>query len=167
MLTSMLKFYRSIPDRTILLLISVICLSALVFALTAETVFKVVPCAMCIYERYIYVALLVVAIAGIIKLPPLMTHSVCMVISLAGAALTTYHIGVELHWWEGFAACIAPKGLKAQTIEEMRLAIESEPFVPCDQIGWRIFGIPATWWNLIIMIALTKLSGFKIWLRSN
>ena len=157
--------YSKVPDRTVFLLTSVICLTCLVFALTAEVVFKIMPCSLCIYERYVYVAILLISIAGIVKSPPLLTQWLCTLAALFGCGLTIYHIGVELHWWQGLAACKAPQGIKAQSMEEMRRAIESEPFVPCDEIGWRIFGIPATWINLLIMLSLAKLSGFKIWLR--
>lgn len=133
-------------------------------ALIAEKFFNIMPCILCIYERYVYLALVGVALFTLLtrRLKPLLSIRPFFLLLgltlLSGAALGLYHLGVEEHWWRGTAACHGVAS-NAKTLEEFRAALFAKPPTRCDQVNWRLLGISATWWNLAWFLGFLGLWG--------
>jgi disulfide bond formation protein DsbB len=72
------------------------------------------------------------------------------------AAIGGYHAGVELHLWEGTAAC-GSTGPAATSAAALRDQLMRAPVVRCDEIAWSLFGISMAGWNLILSGALAVL----------
>lgn len=77
----------------------------------------------------------------------------------ANLAFSGYHVGVEQKWWQGPSTCTSSSIKLGNLSPEEALAklkeqLGKRKFVPCDQVSWRIFGIPATMWNTFYLAFL-------------
>ena len=133
--------------RNFLLSSAIVSLSSLAFAYYAQYFFDIDPCILCLYERYFYWGIALIGFVGFMWDHPLF-FNLSGLILLGGVALGLYHLGVELHWWQGTAACHGIASGKATSIEELRAMLKSKPMARCDQANWHIWGISATYLNL-------------------
>lgn len=135
-----------VTRRRFLLISAIVSLSSLAFAYYAQYFFDINPCVLCLYERYFYWGIVLTGFIGFMWDHPLV-FNLSGLILLGGVGIGLYHLGVELHWWQGTAAC---HGVAAQasSIEDLRAMLKSKPMARCDQANWHIFGISATYLNL-------------------
>ncbi len=129
---------------------------ALLAALGLQYLGGFAPCQMCIWERYPYLIVLVVApalwIAGYQRLGLLISA-----LLLAGNALLSgYHWGVEQGMLALPTSCGA--GGNPQTVEELRALLETQP-PSCDQVSLSVLGLSLAGWNGVYaaLLALTAL----------
>jgi len=128
------------------------------------------PCALCHWQRYPYVATIVLgALAlGMSTVRPEPTPAIAALIALAGAfflagmGVSAFHVGVEQGWWQGLAACGAPKG-PARDIEELRRILLGQNVVRCDEIAWSLFGISMAGYNFLLSLALAGFAFSAAW----
>jgi len=113
------------------------------------------PCDICYWQRYVHVAVVVLAVAALVARGSLRTAlfglAVAALAMSAGVAL--YHMGIEWKWWPGPQTCSGaiPRGLSP---EELRRRIMETPPVRCDEIAWSLFGLSMAGWNFVISTAL-------------
>ena len=138
-------------------LIIAVSLSALGIAWASEVWGGLLPCILCIYQRYAYFAAFAFGLAGVALggRPPLRRITVVLagLAFLTGAAIAFFHVGVELHWWRGTAGCHAPVYDPNASVEQMREQLLGTRFVPCDEIPWSLFGISMAGYNALISLA--------------
>lgn len=146
--------------RSYFLLILLACAGALGVALTAEHVFGLEPCILCLYERIPY-AIAGVAGLAMVALPtsPNLRRLAFILIVLAftaNAGLSIYHVGVEQAWW---ASPACQGGSPAtMSLDSMKQAL-SGPLPPaCDDVQWSLFGISFAGYNLLFSVALVLFS---------
>lgn len=148
-------------QKTIRLLIVSFFLISLCFSLGAEYVFAIKPCILCLYLRYIYA--LILLMAGIFYFYPKRSIFLIKLALIFGAiSLSFYHLGVEQHWWEGPSVCSGDtvnsaklEGLTSEEKTERLLQhFQGKPPVQCNQVNWRIIGVSVTIWNTILLIFL-------------
>jgi len=134
---------------------------ALTAGLIAHYGFGIKPCILCIYERHIYVALGFIAFLALRDLFPPSWMAILLGATLsAGIILGVYHFGIEQHWWLGTEKC-GGVPIQATSIEQLREQLMQNT-VRCDQVGWRVFGIPATAWNIVLLVGQLLL-GILAW----
>jgi disulfide bond formation protein DsbB len=111
-----------------------------------------IPCELCLLQRWPWAAAIVAAIVVVLvgsrtALP--LAALLFGAIFAVSAAFASYHVGVEQHWFAGPSTCTASGAGHAKTIEEMReLILKSAP-VQCDQVQWSLFGVSMAGWNLV------------------
>ena len=109
------------------------------------------PCELCLWQRWPWAAAVTIAIVALFAgSPPALRWlaGLFAVIFAASAALAFYHVGVEQHWFAGPVACTAgPDG--AATVEELKRHILGTAPVLCDRIAWSLFGVSLAGWNLV------------------
>ncbi|MBY0281655.1 MAG: disulfide bond formation protein B [Alphaproteobacteria bacterium] len=158
-------------QKIIRLLIVSFFLISLCFSLGAEYVFEIKPCILCLYLRYVYVAILI--IAGFFYFwPKKWIFLIKLALILAATSLSFYHLGVEQHWWEGPAVCsgesISSSKLQGLTDDEKTQQLlqhfQGKKTAQCNQVNWRIFGVSVTIWNIILLVLLSMGLGF-LWGR--
>lgn len=141
-------------------------LGALGFAFTSQYVFDLWPCVLCLYQRWPYGAVILIALIGLIlgkNVGPGIFLLLCAVGFVATAAIGGFHVGVEQGWWEGTAECVGDTS-KALSVQELKAQIMSAPVVRCDDIAWSLFGISMAGYNLIaasILAVFSLISGVK------
>jgi disulfide bond formation protein DsbB len=138
--------------------------AVLTFAYVAEYGFQILPCDFCLYERGVYMAVIVAAFLSL-RLKAFEGQRgifLQLLILSIGMALTFYHVGMEQHWWAGPASCTGAG--QAASFEEYRAQLMKTVRPRCDQITWALFGISATAWNLILQGGLAFLTSLGLYL---
>jgi disulfide bond formation protein DsbB len=117
---------------------------ALGIAVGSERWEGLVPCALCLVERWPYRIAIVLGLAAAVL--PLKTARVAQALLaltvLAGAVLAAIHVGVELHWWPSpLPECAAPT-FGGGSIAERLARMPATPAKPCDDPTYLIPGLP-------------------------
>ena len=135
--------------------------AALGGALAAERWLGLVPCALCLWERWPYrvaIAFGLIALA----LPPRMARWALLATALAllpGVALAAVHVGVEQHWWPSpLPECAAPS-LGGGSIAERLARMPATVSKPCDEPTFLVPGLPVSMAGMNFVFALA-LAGF-------
>jgi disulfide bond formation protein DsbB len=118
------------------------------------------PCELCLAERWSWAGAIVLSLLGILAGPRLAPSLFALVLALvftAGAALAAYHVGVEHHWFAGPAACTAAAA-PATTLAELEKEIMRTQSVRCDVPVGSLFGISLAGWNFLASLAMAILS---------
>lgn len=123
-------------------------------ALFSQFVGHLVPCEMCMWQRYPhYAAIPVAALAFVIpdrRARYALVAIAALLIATSGV-IGVLHAGVEYKWWPGFTPCTAgfkPGATGTEMIEMLRHA----PIVRCDTAQWTLFGISLAGFNAIISL---------------
>ncbi|MBY0430255.1 MAG: disulfide bond formation protein B, partial [Rhodospirillales bacterium] len=127
-------------SRPVAALILAASLGALAFALTAQYVFGLLPCILCLYQRVPYAVVALLAAGAL--LPRTSPRSRLALIALCGLAflvdsgIAMYHVGVEHHWWAGTSTCSgdgAGNATLTMTPEQLLAALNKPAEVRCDE----------------------------------
>lgn len=144
------------PPRTLAVLVAIAAAAALGVAYASEVWGELVPCALCLVERWPYRAVIAlgllaaVAPRGVVR--PLLVLAI--VALLTGAAIAAVHVGVELKWWPSpLPQCAAPR-LGAGSIAERLASMPARPSKPCDEPTFLIPGIPVSFAAMNMLFAL-------------
>ncbi len=135
--------------------------AALAAALASEYVLGLVPCALCLWERWPYrIAILVGLLAALLPaLPALGLLGVVAVVMLAAAGLGAVHFGVEQGWWPSpLPECAAPH-LSSGSIAERLASMPAHPAKPCDDPTYLLPGLPLSMaaMNMLYALAIAAL----------
>jgi disulfide bond formation protein DsbB len=126
------------------------------------------PCELCLAERWPWGAALVIAlVAAILGNRPALpwTAALLAVVFAVGSALAFYHVGVEQHWFAGPSACTAPAGT-ADTVAALEAQLLHQQPVRCDQPAWSLFGVSLAGWNLVASLVMLACSlAALVWAR--
>ncbi|MFT8717750.1 disulfide bond formation protein B [Acetobacter sp.] len=140
---------------------------ALAFAWWLENGRGLVPCALCLWERWPWRILIAIGLVGMM-VPRRWARSVswCGVPPLLAAiVLSVIHAGVEWGFWASpLPECAAPR-LKGQTIAERLASMPLQPGKPCDQPSYLFDWLPVSLTELGGLAALLVLIGFVMLLR--
>lgn len=124
------------------------------------------PCELCLKQRQVYWAALIVGLIGFFLARLIRGRHVaaiaCAVLTLVflyEAGVAAYHAGVEWKVWPGPQACSgAVKANAAAIASLLGGARVSGP--RCDVAAWRFLGLSMAGWNVLLALALAVLSGF-------
>jgi disulfide bond formation protein DsbB len=141
--------------------------AALAAALAIEIWGGLVPCALCLLERWPYRAAIVLALlALLVPLPIARVLLVLVVLTLlADVALAFVHVGVEAHWWPSpLPECAAPRFI-AGSIAERLAHMPARPAKPCDDPSYLIPGLPVSMaaMNFIYALAFAIVLTIFLW----
>lgn len=117
------------------------------------------PCPMCHYQRWPHIAVVALALIGLIALRDRRAALALFPIAAAlavTAGIGVYHAGVEYAWWAGPGACSGggafdPTKVTAGGLKDM---IGQAPPARCDAVPWSLAGISMAGWNALISTAL-------------
>jgi disulfide bond formation protein DsbB len=152
------------PPRDLAVLTALAAAVALGVAFAAETWGGLVPCALCLLERWPYrivvVLGLLAAVAPRAWVRPLLVLAIVGL--LADAAIAAVHVGVELQWWPSpLPECAAPH-VSGGSIAERLASMPSRPSKPCDEPTFLIPGVPISIAALNMLFALAVSAGVAI-----
>ena len=138
---------------------------ALLIAYGSERMLGLVPCALCLLERWPWrIALVLGLIAAI--LPRLQGRLVLGVLGLtllASAALAFVHVGVESHFWPSpLPECAAPH-LSGHTVAQLLASMPARPSKPCDAPTFLIPGLPLSMAAMNLLYSLVFLGLLVGW----
>ncbi|HEX4114237.1 MAG TPA: disulfide bond formation protein B [Stellaceae bacterium] len=118
------------------------------------------PCELCLYERWPYYAVALLALFAVAvgrRNTSRAALALAGLVFVAGAALAFYHAGVEWHWFAGPTACTG-LALDTSSVAALRVQLLATPPVRCDAVQWSLFGISLAGWNFVASVILAALS---------
>jgi disulfide bond formation protein DsbB len=144
--------------------VTVIAAATLIGAWIFQYGFGLVPCELCLEQRYAYYfvipagALLAIAASrGLDSRWVALGLIVLALATLANAGLATYHSGVEWGWWKGPTACTGPivdLGKAGNLLEQLNKV----KVVRCDEVQWRFLGLSLAAYNVLISLLMTAIA---------
>lgn len=166
---SALRATHGSPPARAALAIFAISLATLLGAWFFQFVLGYPPCPLCLQQRIPYyivipLALILTVAARGGASPRLVAAGLLLVLAavLCGAALGTYHAGVEWHFWPGPTDCSGPLGnlnSGGSMLEQLQNPIH---VVRCDQAAWRFLGISLAGYNVLISLAMAAIAAFGL-----
>jgi disulfide bond formation protein DsbB len=154
------------PTRTALALAALAAGAALGAALGAETFLGVVPCALCLVERWPWRIALGVALVGLC-LPRRAARAalaLAALVVLGGAGVAAVHVGVEAKLWPSpLPECTAPR-ISGTTAAEILADLPERPAKPCDEPTYVVPGLPVSTAGLNLIVSLAFSAGIAIFL---
>ncbi len=130
-------------------------LFALGAALALENYGGLVPCALCLWERWPY--RIAIALGGLAVLFPSVARPalwLLLAVLLAGVALAGTHVGVEHGFWPSpLPECAAPR-ISGTTIAERLAHMPDHPAKPCDEPVYLVAALPVSLATLNLLFGL-------------
>jgi disulfide bond formation protein DsbB len=122
-------------------------------AIGSQFIGGLVPCEMCVWQRWPHLAAIVVAalaffVRGRRQVAALVLLA-ALLIAVSGA-IGVYHAGTEYHWWQGITECTAAPR-QGSPMEMLTQALRA-PIVRCDVPQWTMFGISLAGYNAILSL---------------
>ena len=144
------------PPRTLAVLAALGAAAALGVAYASEIWGELVPCALCLVERWPYRLVIVLGLLaalaphGVVR--TLLTLAILCL--LADAAIAAVHVGVEFGWWPSpLPECAAPH-ISGASVAERLSSMPARPSKPCDEPTFLIPGIPFSMAAMNMLFAL-------------
>lgn len=129
-----------------------------------QYVLGIVPCPLCLEQRYAYYLLIplgvVLALAARRGLPrgALVVGLIAMAVAaLANAGLGAYHSGVEWGFWPGPDTCSGARvdlGRAGSLLDNL----DKVKVVRCDEVQWRFLGLSLAGYNVLISLAMAAIA---------
>lgn len=127
-------------------------LGALGAAFAAEWWGGLVPCALCLVERWPYRILAMLGVAALF-VPSRALFALMLLAALAGVASAVVHVGVEQGAWPSpLPECAAPR--LSGSIAERLAAMPATPSKPCDEPTYLVPAVPVSMAGLNLLLAL-------------
>jgi disulfide bond formation protein DsbB len=144
------------PPRTLAVLAALAAAVGLGFAYALEIWGEIVPCALCLLERWPYRIVIVLGLLAAIA-PSRMVRfilTLALLCLLADAAIAAVHVGVEFRWWPSpLPECAAPH-LSGGSIADRLASMPARPAKPCDEPTFLIPAIPLSLAAMNMLFAL-------------
>ena len=157
----MLNRIIKINPRNTIYFLGIISLVSLIFAFFMQNFFELIPCDLCILQRYPHYGILIVTILCLLKFSPKFCIYSILILSIISIFFSLYHTLVELDFIENFKGCsshIVNKLDKTISLEEL---LSVKP-TRCDFVSWSYLGLSMTNWNLVLSIILSIISMLTI-----
>jgi len=141
-------------------------LGVITLALLSEYVGGLLPCALCLKQRWPYYLAVPLLSLAFIYAP----HSrdavlgllrTVGVIFIAGAALGFYHAGMEYGAWAGPDSC-GGGGAQAESTAALFDALTEGKMVRCDAPAFTLFGISLAGYNMLVSLVLAGLAFYPL-----
>jgi len=118
------------------------------------------PCELCLYERWPYDAMIVLALLALVsgKAVRMIVLVLAALIFAGSSILSAYHVAIEQHWIEGPTACTGD--VAANSPEALLRSLQGREPVLCDVVQWSFHGISLAGLNLAVSLVLCA---FAIW----
>ncbi len=137
--------------------------AAIIGALGFQHIGGILPCELCLEQRYAYYAgvpllfLSLVLLSAGQRRPAALLFVVIAFAFLANAALGVYHAGVEWHLWAGPAACTGAQPLST-SVGGLLNSLPTTSVIRCDDAAWRLAGISLAGWNVAVSLLVLAMS---------
>ncbi len=156
------------PALTASLAVGAVAAATLAGAWFFQLVIGLVPCPLCLEQRYAYylavplAALVALAAARGASRPVLLAGlAILLLAALANAWLGAYHSGVEWGFWKGPTDCSGPVvslGSAGNLLERL----DTVKVVRCDEVQWRFLGLSLAGYNVLISLLMAAIAGWGL-----
>ncbi len=153
-----------LSHRTCGLIAAIAAAIGLGIAIASERWGGLVPCALCLLERWPYRIAIVLGVAAAL-LPAQYARAALGLFALTmlgGAALGVIHVGVEFHWWPSpLPECAAPVS-RGGSVADLLASMPATPSKPCDDPTYLVPGLKLSMaeMNLLCAAAFALVAGW-------
>ena len=136
-------------------IILVISIAVISTALIAEYFYRILPCKMCIFQRYSYYALIILSVIFLLlkKQNDRFYYLIAEIILIIGLFFSIWHVGIENNLINGPVGCSS--SIKdINNIIDLKKHIINTHIIACDQINWAFLGISFAIYNTLLQLAL-------------
>jgi disulfide bond formation protein DsbB len=159
-----IRLDASVVETRLAIAIAAIGAATLIGAWIFQYGFGLVPCPLCLEQRYAYYLSIplaaLVALAASKRVPGPRLAVGFAILALAAAANTvfgSYHAGVEWGWWQGPTTCSGTPMLDLGSGDLLK-RLETVRVVACDQVQWRFLGLSLAGYNALISLVIAALA---------
>ena len=150
------KFFKLFVHQLVPITI-IISLIVIFIVLIAQFYFSLLPCELCVYQRFPYIAVIIFAALAIgsgfydkQKIALLFAS-----IFLVSSFLAFFHSGVEYGLWS-YGGCA--KQALPETLEKFHSSLAHPMPKSCNEIEWTIFNLSISIYNGVLSLALSIIS---------
>lgn len=136
---------------------------ALAMAFIAEHVFGLMPCKLCLLQRWPYLWIIIAGLIGVGLHANRTILALCFLAIIGsfayGGYIAIYQVGGEQGWWQLTADC---SSMIDPTLspEEYLEALKQAPTVACDVVKWSLFGISMAGYNALFSLFMIIVTVF-------
>ena len=144
-------------------IISILSIIAISSALTAEYIFNLEPCSMCVKQRYPYYFILVIFVLFLVihQFPRIWFYLGVQLASVYGLFYSIWHVGIEQNVLSGPSSCSG--GLStSESVENLKEQIIGKAVINCEDVVWSFFGISAATVNTFLLLLIFILNAIYI-----
>jgi len=138
-------------------LVVLVSVGALAVALTAQYQYGLLPCVLCLWQRWCYAAAIACGVGGLAGARNAKLRQGMLFLAgiafLCGVAVSGFHVGVEQGWWEGSQTCQGASFADLNSRSAIKDAILAAPVVACNDVPWSLGGISIAGFNAIFSLA--------------
>ena len=112
--------------------LAIIVATSVLFSFFLEFFLNLIPCKLCLYQRYLWLFLLLACILNIKEsskskyIEIIITITLCAIISLS-----FYHSGIEFGFFNNIISCVSENNKTANSIEELDFLIRNTKNLDC------------------------------------
>ena len=129
--------------------------TAIASAWIAEFVFDILPCKMCLYQRYVYYLIIFISLIYIIlkNIRLILYYWISCISFSIGLFFSIWHVGIEQNILPGLSGCTIIIDT-SQSIKKLKDQILNQNIITCDNITWSFMGLSAATLNSLLLIFL-------------
>ena len=122
--------------------LAIIVFASVLFSFFLEFFLNLIPCKLCLYQRYLWLFLLLACILNIKKsnkskyFEMIITITLCAIITLS-----FYHSGIEFGFFNNIISCISQNNETANSIEELDFLIRNTKNMDCAFPNFKILNL--------------------------
>lgn len=137
---------------------------SLLGAVILEHTLDIVPCELCMLQRWAHLLTLLFGLLSLFKINPKMSGTfflIALFSLLTGAVIGFYQFGLEMRWWQSVISCVP---FPTSGDEDLFMKNLMTPSVPCEIKGHTLFGLTLSAYNALfsMLIILMNIYVFSI-----
>ena len=123
-------------------ILAIIVFASVLFSFFLEFFLNLIPCKLCLYQRYLWLFLLIICIFNIKQSSKSKYFEIIIIITLCAIiTLSFYHSGIEFGFFNNIISCISQNNETANSIEELDFLIRNTKNMDCAFPKFRIFNL--------------------------
>ena len=151
-----------LDTKNLIIITLILSITAVVIALISQYFFNLLPCKLCLYQRYFYYLIIVIGILALIINKHHQKFLITMLICYVLNALTAfYHSLVEKKILAGPNNC-GSSSKQFDNLEQLAQTIKQTPAISCANPTFLLFNLSFTNYNLIYCAIIVILMLFLI-----
>ncbi|NNE52268.1 MAG: disulfide bond formation protein B [Sulfitobacter sp.] len=115
------------------------------------------PCKMCLWQRWPHAAAVVIGAILLLGGPRALIWLGAVAAATTGG-IGVYHAGVEWGFWPGPSSCTGSgAGLGSMTGADLLSTEGANSLIMCDEVVWQFLGLSMAGWNAALSLALAAI----------
>ncbi len=120
----------------------IIVFASVLFSFFLEFFLNLIPCKLCLYQRYLWLLLLLACILNIKKSSKDKYFKKFIIVTLCAIiSLSFYHSGIEFGFFNNIISCISQNNETANSVEELDFLIRNTKNMDCAFPKFKIFNL--------------------------